>query len=311
MRLSIIIPVYNASKYLEQCIRSIYQQDLPMDDFEVITVDNASSDASLDILRDLRKEFGNLRVMPLSDNHYAGGGRNAGMSVAQGNYILFVDADDYLYPHSLRRLLEMAERETLDMLDFDYDLFRAGKIELKPETTDTQIMPGSDLLFSCGTPWDKHVVVWRNLYKRDFLVGNKLSFPEDVTHEDVIFALKAFAMAKSAKHSGDKVYVYRCHDESTMHRTFGLSFIKGLLTQAVDLSELKRQVDPAALNESFFPAINQLLRYDLAESYRCYRSLKGDERREARMLLRNALRKNGNARFFSTRKWMLIWLGIV
>ena len=99
LMLSIVVPVYNAERYLEECLRSLFVQDIPADTYEVIAVDNGSRDGSAALIKQLQNEYANLRLVTLIENQLPSGARNAGMDAAKGKYMMFVDSDDYLYPN--------------------------------------------------------------------------------------------------------------------------------------------------------------------------------------------------------------------
>ena len=125
MKLSIIVPIYNVAPYLRKCVDSLLAQDIS--DYEIILVDDGSTDDSGAIADELVYAF---RLSPLASRlkmrviHQANAGlsaaRNSGIAVAQGDYILFVDSDDYLQPNTLGALLEQADRDNLDVLRFRY-----------------------------------------------------------------------------------------------------------------------------------------------------------------------------------------------
>ena len=125
MKLSIIVPIYNVAPYLRKCVESLLAQDIS--DYEIILVDDGSTDDSGSIADELVDAF---RLSPLASRlemrviHQVNAGlsaaRNTGIAAAQGEYILFVDSDDYLQPNTLGTLLEQAERDNLDVLRFRY-----------------------------------------------------------------------------------------------------------------------------------------------------------------------------------------------
>lgn len=216
MRLSIIVPFYNVERYIEDCIRSLYRQNLPMSDYEVIAVDDCSPDGSRAVVERLQTEYENLKLVVLPENRKLGGARNAGLANANGDYVMFVDSDDYLLLNVLPQLLEEIERNDLDFLEFDY-VFDIGG-ELKNNTRslpDTDICRGVDLFFDEHFIWWlDHVVAWRKIYNKTFLLNNGISFSEHVMYEDNDYALKVFAAANRVKHRFLHVYVYRDNPSS-------------------------------------------------------------------------------------------------
>ena len=124
MKLSIIVPVYNVAAYLRKCVDSLLVQDIS--DYEIILVDDGSPDECPEICDQYVAQYPNIKVV-----HQANAGlsaaRNSGIKAAQGDYILFVDSDDYLQPNVLGALLEQVEREQLDVLRFDYQNVRQAE----------------------------------------------------------------------------------------------------------------------------------------------------------------------------------------
>lgn len=117
MKLSIIVPIYNVAPYLRKCVDSLLAQDIS--DYEIILVDDGSPDESPEICDQYAGQYSNIKVIH-QENAGLSAARNAGLAIAQGEYILFVDSDDYLQPNVLGALLAQAERDQLDVLRFRY-----------------------------------------------------------------------------------------------------------------------------------------------------------------------------------------------
>ena len=96
IRLSIIIPFFNVEKFIGRCLESVYSQDIPENEYEVICVDDSSPDDSLSIVQDYAQKHANLRIVKNKQNRKLGGARNAGLDVASGDYIWFIDSDDFI-----------------------------------------------------------------------------------------------------------------------------------------------------------------------------------------------------------------------
>ena len=121
MKLSIIVPIYNVASYLLKCVDSLLAQDIT--DYEIILVDDGSPDNCPQICDEYAEKYDNIRVVH-QENAGLSAARNTGIAAATGDYIMFVDSDDYLQPNTLGALLEQAEREQLDVLRFDYQNVR-------------------------------------------------------------------------------------------------------------------------------------------------------------------------------------------
>ena len=123
LKLSIIVPVYQVEKYLRKCVDSLVNQDMPSSEYEIILVDDGGEDACPQICEDYAANYPNICTI-----HRKNGGlsaaRNSGLAIAQGDYICFVDSDDYWQPNVLGALMAQIERDNLDVLRFKYQYVR-------------------------------------------------------------------------------------------------------------------------------------------------------------------------------------------
>ena len=221
IRLSFIVPFYNVEPYIEECIRSLYAQDISCEEYEVICVDDCSLDGSRTIVERLQKEYPTLRLMTTPENLRQGGARNLALKEAKGKYISFVDSDDYLHPNSINKLLTLAENEDLDILDFDFDTDQIGAqngMQKNPSVFTTEICTGTEYVFnSCGLWANRCCCVCAMFIRKTFLDENKLRFVEKMQYEDTDFSMKMFAKAERVRHVGEKTYFYRYICNSATH----------------------------------------------------------------------------------------------
>ena len=216
IRLSIIVPFYNVEKYIEECIQSLYDQDIPQEEYEVICVDDCSPDGSRAIVERLQKEYSTLRLICHERNKKLGGARNTGLREAKGEYVWFVDSDDAMYANVLKGILKTAEQGNVDILQFDY--FRGGNIYRLPEQRE-DIQEGEEYLFEKATDaWFYKVAgAWRQIFKKDFLMHNRLAFVEDAMYEDTDYLIHAFLLAKRVQYTPILAYHYRINEESILY----------------------------------------------------------------------------------------------
>lgn len=201
---SVIIPVYNAEKYVERCISSLMRQSLPCNEIEIICIDDASTDGSLDLLKNLAKKYENIRVIAQSENKRQGAARNEGLAVATGKYVLFLDADDLYEDNALKELKEeLSDRGELDMLIFDFILSSydknnsAEKFRHTSSNNSLICMTGKEYYKVNDIPW----IVTSSCFNRSFLKRNKLCFVEKVRFEDVDFEINAIRLAHRVAYS--------------------------------------------------------------------------------------------------------------
>ena len=119
MKLSVILPVYNSANFIVECLDSIYRQELALLDFEVITVDDGSTDNSLLLLTEYAKFHPNLIVIH-QDNAGPSAARNRAIRQAKGDYLIFIDSDDYWLDGQLKQMVDVAYAHDLDILRGDY-----------------------------------------------------------------------------------------------------------------------------------------------------------------------------------------------
>ena len=212
MKLSVIIPVYNAAAFIPRALDSIYSQGMKEDDFEVICVDDCSPDNSYEVMTSYLYEGyhpENLIILRHSVNKRQGGGRNTGLRAARGKWILFMDPDDFFYPGTLNKLLEEAEKEPkLDTILFDRKrgdgTFENAKDDLSSLNLDTHTMTGEEFLLTNPVSG----AVWNYLYRRDHLLATGILFEENVFFEDTDFMMNYLVHAKAIRFLPLVVYYY-------------------------------------------------------------------------------------------------------
>lgn len=214
-RLSVIVPVYNTEEFLEECLESIFSQGIS--DLEVIAIDDESPDNSIAILQAYAEKHENLTIIR-QKNAGISATRNNGIKRATGNYICWIDSDDYYCKGALAVALEIAENNDLDFLNCSLEQFPV-KAEKQPACDDEQseVMTGAELLKYAA---DKtYLLSWPSmyLYKRSFLAENNISFEEGMTFECSPFHLEVSLAAKRAMYVNTPLYRYRVRTNSLSH----------------------------------------------------------------------------------------------
>lgn len=218
-KLSIIIPVYNVEKYLDDCLLSIYNQSLPLDAFEVIAVNDGSIDHSGDLLKKYARIYSNLIVVE-QENRGQSAARNRGLEYATGQYIFFMDSDDFIRANSLGSLLDKAIDNDLDILRFDYIYVDEEGEELNKKTNRKARQSYSGLLIDGHSLYENiynQEFFCLSLLKREFLLSFKLQYLEGVYFEDVEYAIKLAYYAKRVIYVDACIYAYRQRNTSTIY----------------------------------------------------------------------------------------------
>lgn len=219
MKLSIIVPVYNmvAEGKLAFCLDSLVNQHL--EDYEIITVDDASTDNSLEILQEYATKYpGRFVIVPLSENHRQGGAKNAGLDVAQGEFVGFVDSDDFIDPDMYARMLAKAEETGADMVGCNYCItyehsFTPGQDCHNNKQSQTGILDEEkykSLILDPGS-----LVI--KIYKRELFESPRLRFPEHMFFEDNAVSAPLMLRVKCFEYIPEPLYYYYQHSASTVH----------------------------------------------------------------------------------------------
>ena len=217
MKVSIIIPVYNAEKDIEQCIKNCQNQTLK--DFEVIIVDDFSKDNTVKVISEQIKNDNRFKLISLNENRKQGYARNIGIEHAQGDFIMFFDADD---DYSNQYVEKMYDKITRDDADFtackfylvdkntneiientDFSMFSEFPEEFYDGFHFSQIQPPVELFCKSNTVWDK-------IYRRSFLQKYDIKFPTDLFYkEDDIFSLRTTFRASKISVLNEYLYYYK------------------------------------------------------------------------------------------------------
>ena len=220
--------MFKVEQYIEECIRSLYRQDIPQEEYEVICVDDCSPDNSAAIVEQLQKEYPTLRLIHNERNKKLGGARNTGLRNAQGRYILFVDSDDMLKPNCLKQLVDAMDAGQDDYIHFNYQpLYPDGMMaeELQYAIEPSQ-MSGPDMFFHKALNWRDQISACRKIYRRDFMQQHNLFFIEDTMYEDNDFSMRVAAAATKCRHIDVSPYIYRQVPTSTTHSTVTVARVK-------------------------------------------------------------------------------------
>lgn len=195
---SVIVPVYNVEKYLEECLDSIINQTLK--DIEVICIDDGSTDSSHSILKKYAAKDKRIVILQ-QDNQGAGVARNFGMSIAKGKYLSFLDGDDFFVESLLEDAVLQAEEEQADIVIFkyveydhqknNYDINKKGINSNHSTDTTPNCICNKDNIFSLTNP-----APWNKLYRHNFVERNNLYFQDNKRTNDLYFTYTALACAQ-------------------------------------------------------------------------------------------------------------------
>lgn len=265
LKVSIIIPVYNTAYYLPQCLESIINQTVK--EIDVICVNNGSTDNSLNILKDYQKKYDQIKVI----NHPSGrqgAARNAGIKIAKGEYIGFVDSDDYIEPDMFKKMYKLAQEKeaAIVICNIKNHYEENGKNIINfPESW----FPKNNLLnFKKDQRFFRNHTICNKLFKRDFIVNNNLQFPSELFHEDVYFVMLAYFLAQKVVAVNEPLYVYRKRKQNTVNAT--LNNNAEMIFRI--MNKLENEASSLDLPSEYKNSINEIKVYKYLSFYKQLRS---------------------------------------
>ena len=243
-KVSVIIPFYNVKEYFRECVDSVLEQTLP--EVEAVLVDDGSDDGSEKIADDYARDYpGRVKVVH-KENGGASSARNAGMDVAEGEYVYFLDSDDRLKKHAMQFLYDEASSADLDIIFFNAEVFttdpellddvEAHKDEFIREKCPKTVISGRESLrkFYENMTEEYPSPVWTRFYRREFLNKCGVRYPIGVIHEDEDFGFFTYYYAERIKEVGEVLLDRRLRRGSVMYvrhlidtaRGFGNAYLK-------------------------------------------------------------------------------------
>ena len=203
--ISIIVPAYNVEKYLNRCIDGILAQTI--DNFEVILIDDGSSDRTLEICNYYARLDMRINVLH-QNNQGVSAARNAGLDLAKGDFISFIDADDYVYSDYLEKMYSMIEKYNAEMCICGYLHFTGNIPKQECNNASVDIKNGRQM---CGYLYDyniseKYVIPWAKLYRKNLF--DKVRFPVGKIHEDQFVTYQVYYYCSKVVELKDELYCY-------------------------------------------------------------------------------------------------------
>ena len=178
-KVSVIVPFYNVEKYIEKCLETLVNQTL--DDIEIILVNDGSKDKTVDIVKKYKEMYSNKIVYLEKENGGLSDARNYAISYARGEYIAFLDSDDYVETNMYKEMYEIAQKENSDMVECNFIWEYPNKTRIDIGTTYNNKHEMIEKI---------RVVAWNKLIKREILEKSKVQFPKGYRYEDVEFTYK-------------------------------------------------------------------------------------------------------------------------
>lgn len=235
---SIIIPVYNAEAYLEACVNSCYKQGFDEADFELILINDGSTDGSLSLMNDLALLHDNI-ICASQTNKGQGCARNRAVGMAQGKYLFFCDSDDKFIDHSLGKIIRLMEEHSLEVccsIATVYDADGNSSLGLLQPLPLFVVYDGVDAILN-GLYLDS---VCSKCFLRSFVQANHLAFNETIAHEDSLFNAEASPLATKMMFTDIRTYQYNWNENSTDRGRTREKVMRSLTSDIFIAKELRR-----------------------------------------------------------------------
>ena len=223
MKLSIIIPIYNVEPYVRRCLESVMSQEEAEADMECIVVDDCGQDHSMDIVRETIEAYhGTIRFVVLEHEHNRGlsAARNTGLENATGDYVLFVDSDDYLFPNSISYFLDnLASHPDVDMVIGNVRNVKSGDL-LIHHIHEPLLINDRNIFFRRMLHHQIYLYAWNKLIRRDVLMDNGIRFEDGILYEDQLWSYQLFSCLSSVMLLPKLTYSYEYNENSIVNTTF-------------------------------------------------------------------------------------------
>lgn len=216
IKVSVIIPIYNVEQYLEACLKSVVEQTLR--EIEIICIDDCSTDGSMEVARKFAVADQRIILLEHDVNKGLSAARNTGLSAAKGEYIYFLDSDDYIRREALERLYDIAYKDKLDLVVFDSRMVfdtEALKVEMQRDDLFMAqhryegILSGKEFFRQTRVNNDMREPVWLQLVRHELLTVNQITFFEGILHEDILYSFLVMMSAKRMRCVNEEYHYYR------------------------------------------------------------------------------------------------------
>ncbi|MST58324.1 glycosyltransferase family 2 protein [Waltera intestinalis] len=213
-KVSVIIPVYNTEEYLEACLESVINQSLK--ELEIVLIDDGSTDTSPKIIHDFKMKYPERIQVITKENGGQGAARNMAIPVCRGEYIGFVDSDDYIEPEMYEKMYCKAKETDADYVECDYKNVKINDKGEQQQIADygsrVRAYTGKQDMFI-----DPMLAPWNKIYRAELLKKSGILFPEGVIYEDTAFCLKAISMIQRFAFVPEKYVMHFYRGGSTMN----------------------------------------------------------------------------------------------
>lgn len=250
MFFSIIVPIYNVAVYLNKCIDSLLYQDI--EDYEILLINDASTDNSLEIAKNRQRETDKIKLINKENNTGLSDTRNIGIKNSMGEYLLFVDSDDYIECNCLGKIKEEIKDTCADISYFGFYTEENGKKELSYTIkSNPGLYEAHDFMMQELRKRNLSIPACMACYRREFILNNRLFFQVGILHEDVRWSPIALYRAKMVVVCESVFYHYLIRTDSISHCKNNDKNGKDLMETCLFLRKYAEEIDDCKLKRLF------------------------------------------------------------
>ena len=262
IKVSVIVPVYNNEKFLKKCLDSIANQTL--DEIEIICIDDGSSDNSLEILNIYKLKDERFRIIT-QKNSGAAIARNNGLKIVRGDFVAFVDSDDWFELNALELLYNNAVSNGAELVLFDsVEHHHDNKLKERCYITNDSIKNHNNFTFNYkykkNFVMNGFLVIWSKFYRTSFLKDNNITFSDHLIFNDVLFHIKSMLMAKKISYCPHILYNYLRTNQHSIQNEKGLSDKSFVLLDVMD------EIEEYLIGNGFYEELElEFIKFKLTE----------------------------------------------
>lgn len=271
MKLSIIIPIFNVEKYLDECISSLFAQGLDKADFEIILIDDGSTDLSLDIANKWANKYENIKVYH-QENQGQAVARNLGIDKAKGDYLMFVDSDDFLYENTILEPLKYITCHDCDCIHFGMGIEQENGTILLSNVKAVQTGKAYSGEF-VALNFNLFGSVCPFIFKSDLFRSNQIKFKGGFAHEDSELCFRLFPKINKVYFCDSLVYHYRFNHNSTDRASNLNSIRRKYNSDLLIAAELKKLIREENLSKHLKKHYRRISNSLIISHYIAYRKI--------------------------------------
>jgi len=270
--------MYKVERYIEKCLLSCISQDIPYSEYEIICINDGSPDASAEIAGEIAKQNNNIRIIN-QENQGLSVARNTGLKNAKGEYVWFVDSDDWIEENCLGRIISKLSNN-LDILQLQYRhvwLNPYATKEFKPVLIEG-VKTGIEVMIDGGLPVPAPFCI----YRRDFLLKNDLHFVKGIYHEDSEFKPRAVYLAKRITSDIEVSYNYYQRSSGSIMSSFSVKRATDILFVNDNLYNFSLNIDKKCIYIFY-----RMIGMNINTLLYGYRELTSKDKKAVRLMLKN------------------------